>query len=140
VPTAGENPGWIFGHQADLEASGVIKIWGGEVIEANANKRRYCRSLDDYTLDTGSWTWVRTVKRNWRQFSICQETGGLFVLDSHPKLEALSPRNIGYVRASGEEWNGARITVVYEARETVWAFRGAEDRRVASLEGGADVA
>ena len=29
---------------------------------------------------------------------------------------------------------------VYEARETVWAFRGAEDRRVASLEGGADVA
>ena len=29
---------------------------------------------------------------------------------------------------------------VYEAREAVWAFRGAEDRRVASLEGGADVA
>jgi DNA-binding CsgD family transcriptional regulator len=25
---------------------------------------------------------------------------------------------------------------VYEAMETVWAFRGAEDRRVASLEGG----
>ena len=29
---------------------------------------------------------------------------------------------------------------VHEARETVWAFRGTEDRRVASLEGGADVA
>ena len=29
---------------------------------------------------------------------------------------------------------------VYEARETVWAFGGAEDRCVASLEGGLDVA
>jgi hypothetical protein len=29
---------------------------------------------------------------------------------------------------------------VYEARKTIWAFRGAEDRRVVSLEGGADVA
>src|SRR6267142_2533815 len=29
---------------------------------------------------------------------------------------------------------------VYETRETVWAFGGAETRRVASLEGGADVA
>src|SRR5580700_7657440 len=29
---------------------------------------------------------------------------------------------------------------VYEARETVWAFRGAEDRCVASLEGRSDAA
>src|SRR5579859_4736777 len=29
---------------------------------------------------------------------------------------------------------------VYETRETVWAFSGAEERRVASLEVGADVA
>jgi hypothetical protein len=29
---------------------------------------------------------------------------------------------------------------VYEARETVWAFRGAEDRCVASLEGRRDAA
>jgi len=29
---------------------------------------------------------------------------------------------------------------VYEARDTIWAFRGAEDRRVATLEGGADAA
>jgi hypothetical protein len=29
---------------------------------------------------------------------------------------------------------------VYEARETVWAFGGAEERRLASLEVGADVA
>jgi hypothetical protein len=29
---------------------------------------------------------------------------------------------------------------VYETRETVWAFRGAEVRRVATLEGGADAA
>ena len=29
---------------------------------------------------------------------------------------------------------------VYETRETVWAFRGAEVRRVATLEGGANAA
>jgi hypothetical protein len=29
---------------------------------------------------------------------------------------------------------------VYETKETVWAFGGAEERGVASLEGGADVA
>ena len=111
VPTTGENPGWIFKHQAALEPNQVIKIWDGEVIHANANMQRYRRSLDDYTLDTRSWTWVRTTKRSWRQFSICQENRGLFVLEKHPKPEALLPRNIEYVRASCEEWNGARIIV-----------------------------
>ena len=45
--------------------------------------------------------------------------------------------------------NGRRNTIwykavfkggVYETRETVWPFSGAEDRCVASLEGGTDVA
>jgi hypothetical protein len=54
---------------------------------------------------------VRTTKRNWRQFSIAQEDGGLFVLDKHPKPEALLPRDIEYVRTSCEEWNGIRIAV-----------------------------
>jgi hypothetical protein len=51
------------------------------------------------------------------------------------------------VTAAGS--NGRRNTIwyksvfkggVYEARETVWAFHGAEDRCVASWEGGSDVA
>jgi hypothetical protein len=109
--TAGENPGWIFEHQADLETNGAIKIWGGEVIQARGDKQRYRRSFDDYSLDTRSWTWVRTTNRNWRQFSICQEDGGLFVLDKHPKPEALLPRSIEYVRTNCEQWNGARIVV-----------------------------
>jgi hypothetical protein len=33
--TKGENPGWIFKHQADLETNGVIKIWGGDVIQGS---------------------------------------------------------------------------------------------------------
>src|ERR1700721_1141711 len=37
-------------------------------------------------------------------------------------------------------WDHGVCGGVYEARETVWAFGGAEDRRVASLESGADVA
>jgi hypothetical protein len=52
-----------------------------------------------------------------------------------------------HLRRAGS--NGRRNTIwyksvfkggVYEARETVWAFHGAEDRFVASLEGGSDVA
>jgi len=112
VPTAGENPGWIFKHQADVDTNGAIKIWGGEVVQMTGDKRqRYRRSLDDYTLDTKSWSWVRTTKQNWRQFSICQESRGPFVLDRHPKPEALLPRNIDYVLTNCEEWNGARFIV-----------------------------
>lgn len=109
--TTGENPGWIFEHHAELVANGVIKIWSGEVIQAHGDKQRYRRSFDDYSLDTKSWTWMRTTNRNWRQISISQENGGLFIQDRHPKAEALLPRNIEYVRTSCEEWNGARIIV-----------------------------
>jgi len=111
LQTTGENPGWIFKHHADLEANGVIRISGGEVIQANGDKHRYRRSLDDYTLDTNSWTWVRTTNRKWQQFSICQENGGLFIQDRRPKPEALLPRNIYYALASCEQWNGTRIIV-----------------------------
>jgi len=37
-------------------------------------------------------------------------------------------------------WYKAVFKGVYETRETVWAFSGAEEGRVASLEVGADVA
>ena len=111
LPTTGENPGWIFKHQADLEANGVIKIWGGEVIQAIGDKQRYRRTLDEYSLDTRSWAWVRTTNRNWRQWSIRQENGSFFLQDGRPKLEALLPRNIDYVRSDCEAWNGARIIV-----------------------------
>jgi len=108
--TTGENPGWIFKHQADL-ANGMIKIWGGEVIQANGDKERYRRTLNEYTLDTMSWAWVRTTNRNWRQWSIRQENGSFFIQDGRPKPEALLPRNIDYERASCDAWNGARIIV-----------------------------
>ena len=114
VSTTGENPGWIFEHQAGLEGNGVIKIWGGEVIQVNANRQRNRRCLDNYTLDTKSWSWVRTTQRNWRQFTICQESGDLFAqngLRQRPKPEALLPRNIDYVRTGCEEWNATRIIV-----------------------------
>lgn len=111
VRTAGENPGWIFKHEADLGLNGVINIRGGEVIQITGEKQRYRRSLDDYALDTKSWIWERTTKRNWRQFSIAQENGGFFLRDKHPKPEALLPRDIAYVRTSCEEWNGIRIVV-----------------------------
>lgn len=109
--TKGGNPGWIFKHQADLDANAVIKIWGGEVIQLRDGKQRYRRNFDDYSLDTNSWTWVRTTDRKWRQVSIRQENGGLFIQDGRPKPEALLPPNIDCVRTSCDEWNGVRIIV-----------------------------
>ena len=59
VTTAGDNPGWIFKHEAELEADGVIRVRRGQVVHANGDGQRYRRNLEEYTLDTKSWTWGR---------------------------------------------------------------------------------
>jgi hypothetical protein len=48
----------------------------------------------DYALDVGSGVWRRLTNRNWRQFSICQEDGSLFVLNNDVKLKDLIPEGL----------------------------------------------
>ena len=111
IQTTGENPGWIFGHDAKLSADGIINVRGGENILMVGGKQKFKRSLEEFALDVSSWTWQRTTNRNWFQASICQEGGGLYVLERRPKPEALLPSTIAYVVSPCDEWNGARIVV-----------------------------
>ena len=111
MQTTGDNPGWIFGHQADLDADGIINIRGGEIIQKEGDRQKFRRSLENFTLDIRSWTWRRTTNRNWHQFSILQENGGLFVLDRRPKPHTLLPNGIEHVGLPCEGWDGARILI-----------------------------
>jgi hypothetical protein len=109
--TTGGNPGWIFGHDANLGADGIIRISGGENILMEGGKQKIKRSVEEFALDPSSWTWRRTTNRNWFQVSICQEDGRLFVLERNPKPEDLLPSNMEYIVSPCEDWNVARIIV-----------------------------
>jgi hypothetical protein len=111
MPTTGEKPGWIFGHDANLGADGSISVRGGQNILLEGGKQKFKRSIEEFALDVSSWCWRRTTNRNWFQASICQEDGGLYVLERHPKPEALLPSSIEYTVSKCEDWNGARIVV-----------------------------
>jgi hypothetical protein len=110
IATLGEKPGWISRHQASYQPEGIITIRGGQVTHEHGGRQRFHRNFEDYTLDTRSWVWQRLTSRNWRQYSIFQESG-LFVLEHHPKPETLLPRNIEHsvVSCKGEE--DARVIV-----------------------------
>jgi hypothetical protein len=111
IHTTGENPGWIFGHDAKLNAERVIGVHGGQNILAEGGKQKFKRNIEDFTLDVTSWIWRRTTNRNWFQVSICQENGGLFALERRPEPEALLPCRIGCIVSPCEDWDGARMVV-----------------------------
>jgi hypothetical protein len=70
IRTHGDHPGWIFKHEARLEADGMIIVRGGELLEKKNGEEEIRRNFDDYALDLGSATWTRLTHRNWWQFSI----------------------------------------------------------------------
>jgi hypothetical protein len=111
MPTAGEAPGWVFKHEADVTPDGGIIIWGGEVIEERDGERRYRRNVEEFALDTRSGAWRRLTSRNWLQFSIRQEDRGLFVLEQRPAREQLFPRGVEYTVEPCEDWNRIRFVV-----------------------------
>jgi hypothetical protein len=97
--TSGELPGWISKHEARLGADEIITIEGGEAIEENKGGRRYKRNVEDYALDLRSGIWKRLTDRNWRQFSIKQQDGGLFVLDHGVRARDLVPQGFEHISA-----------------------------------------
>ena len=111
LPRPASANGWIFGHDANLGADGSISVRGGQNILLEGGKQKFKRSIEEFALDVSSWCWRRTTNRNWFQASICQEDGGLYVLERHPKPEALLPSSIEYTVSQCEDWNGARIVV-----------------------------
>jgi hypothetical protein len=111
MQTTGENPGWIFEHDAILGTDGIISVRGGRNIIVQGDKQKFKRTIEEFALDLSSWTWRRTTNRNWLQISICQENGALYVLDRHPDPHALLPSSVDYVVSPCEDRNDARIIV-----------------------------
>lgn len=59
VETRGESPGWIHGHQAELE-DGRIRVSGGKRhVLSDAGEGKNCELEGSYTLDLASGTWQR---------------------------------------------------------------------------------
>jgi hypothetical protein len=54
MPTTGEKPGWIFGHDANLGADGSISVRGGQNILLEGGKQKIKRSIEEFALDVSS--------------------------------------------------------------------------------------
>jgi hypothetical protein len=109
IKTSGEMPGWISEHDGVLGSDGTIL--GGKVIEQKGGQQQYRRNVEDYSLDVKSGVWSRLTNRNWRQFSICQEDGRLFVLERDVNPENLIPRTAEHAVAPDEDSRRVQIVV-----------------------------
>jgi hypothetical protein len=78
LPSLGDSPGWIFGHEAELGPDGIV-IRGGEVWEEKAGEERIRRNFDDFIYDPQTGAWKRLTDRRWCQFSICNEAKKVFM-------------------------------------------------------------
>jgi hypothetical protein len=74
-------------------------------------KQKFKRRVEEFALDVSSWKWQRITNRNWFQASICQQDGGLYVLDRHPKPDDLLLSTIPYIVLTCEDRDTARIVV-----------------------------
>jgi hypothetical protein len=145
LPSQGEVPGWIFGHEAEPGPDGIT-IRGGEVYEKIDGKTRIRRNFDDFVYETQTGNWRRLTNRKWRQFLI-RDVGGKHFMRG-PRLrnfcsteeelpqepgwvdpfiyvmpEALYPRNFEYETVWTEELQldeqffvaGIAVTVKFQA-------------------------
>ena len=111
MESSGENPGWIFEHDAEVDAQGTVIIQGGQVVEERNGNQRFRRNFDQYALNSQTWTWRRLTNKKWRQFSIHQEDGDLFVLQNHPEHEMLFPGSIEHTAQPCEDSDRIRFLV-----------------------------
>jgi hypothetical protein len=111
IRATGEMPGWIFEHNAELQPNDILVVRGGQLIEERSGEHLYRRNVEDYALDTRSGIWRRLTKRNWRQFSICQEDGGLFVLNHDVKVQDLVPNSLESIAETEESYRERRFLV-----------------------------
>ncbi len=78
LPSHGETPGWIFGHDAELGPDGIV-IRGGEVWEDENGDERIRRNFDDFLYVPATGGWKRLTDRKWRQFSISNQQNKVFM-------------------------------------------------------------
>lgn len=116
LPSHGETPGWIFGHEAEPGPGGII-VRGGEVWEENDGEERIRRNFDDFLYDPETGAWTRLTDRKWRQFSLCNEEN---------KVLMKGPPFRGCCGGEDESWKGEpdvpdfEDTFVYIAPEALF--------------------
>lgn len=85
LDTAGQMPGWIGRHEAELDAGRrVITVRGGEVLIEREGGGRFRRNIEEYELDLRTLVWRRTTDRNWPQFAVRPADRKWFDLDHRP--------------------------------------------------------
>src|SRR5262249_23152006 len=109
--TMGEAPGWIFGHEADVDPDGVITVRGGEVVVDRDGEEWFRRNVEEFALDARTGVWRRLTNRNWRQFAIHQVDDAYFDLEENSGRDALYPSRIEYTPEPCDEWNRVRFLV-----------------------------
>lgn len=77
LPSLGEAPGWIFKHEAEF-ADGVVTIRGGEIDGEVLTRRNF----DEFAYDINNGTWKRLTDRKWRQYTIHEAGGRIFIKGS----------------------------------------------------------
>ena len=106
LKTSGEMPGWIYEHEAELQADGTIRIRNGICFEMRDGHQSYKRNIEEYSLNVQTSSWKRETKRNWSQITFRQEDGGLFALDRAIRPTDLIPRDIEFEKIA---YNHARF-------------------------------
>ena len=70
IETTGDIPGWIYGHQAQLQDDGIF-ITAGDIY----HQRGISENIDDWLLDLHSFRWQRLTDRQWPRFEFVRKDG-----------------------------------------------------------------
>jgi len=109
LATSGTSPGWIFEHSAELSGNQLIRIRSGQCVELRNGKERFKRNNEEFSLDIRAGVWTQTSSRNWPQWSIGQEGGGVFVSDHKVRARDLAPPGVEHISTTEESHGEARF-------------------------------
>lgn len=122
IASTGTAPGWIFNHEAEIAADGVLTVRGGELIAERDGARHTRVNVEDFALDLRTGEWRQLTSRNWAQFTVRRADWKAFPFEQPLPLEALYPRSIEHTVAPCDDWNrirfvvgGAPVTVTVES-------------------------
>jgi hypothetical protein len=112
LDTAGQMPGWIGRHEAELDIGRrVITVRGGEVLVEREDGGRFRRNVEEYELDLRTLEWRRTTDRNWPQFAIHTSDRKWFDIDRRPDFERFRPAGVPHEALAPADWNSYRLSV-----------------------------
>ncbi|MGC2283799.1 MAG: hypothetical protein WA542_00990 [Candidatus Acidiferrum sp.] len=109
LSTSGKAPGWIFKHAAELSADHLVSIRGGQWVELRNGKQWFKSNNEEFSLDIRTGAWTQTSSRDWPQWSIGQEDGGVFVLDHEVRVRDLVPLGVEQISVAEDSLDEAKF-------------------------------